>query len=72
MESFQEWLALFNAPKGGTWKGAWTQEESTRAFQNVRNFLQSLHLKITADEQINNQARYKRFVFDSIQALKAY
>ena len=41
--TIKEWAELFTTKN---WKGAWTKEESTRAFFNVRNFLRSLYLQV--------------------------
>jgi len=51
IEDIQEWLSSFTE----NWKGAWADEERTSAFFNVRNFLRSLYLQVTTEEELDSQ-----------------
>jgi len=68
----KKWLKSFLEPEEETWKNAWTKEESTRAFFNVRNFLRSLYLQIVTEEDLENQVQFQELVLDAIQSLKPY
>ena len=68
----QKWLKSFLAPNDGSWKGAWTNEESTRAYFNVRNFLRSLYIKATAAEDIPRQEELEKMILNAIQELKPF
>ena len=67
-----KWLKSFLMPEGGTWKGAWTKDESTRAFFNVRNFLRSLYLQVTTEEDFPKQDELGETILDAIQELRPY
>ena len=67
-ETVQEWLSSFT----GVWKGAWTDEERTRAFFNVRNFLRSLHLQVIAETDLSNQDKLEKMLLNTTQELKPY
>lgn len=66
--SVQEWLSNFT----GNWKGAWTKEESTRVFFNIRNFLRSLFLQVTTEKELPLQSELEQIVLDAIQNLRPY
>ena len=68
----QEWLESLINPKSGTWKGAWTKEESTHAFFNVRNFLRSLYLQVTTENNLPNQDELEKIILEAIQSLRPY
>jgi hypothetical protein len=72
LPTIKEWLNSLINPKPGTWKGAWTQEESTRAFFNVRNFLRSLYLQITTENEFPQQEELEQMLLETIQNLKPY
>ena len=68
----KEWLDSLTNPKNGSWKGAWTREESTRAFFNVRNFLRSLYLQVTTENDLPNQDESEKIILEAIQSLRPY
>lgn len=68
----QEWLESLINPKSGTWKGAWTKEDSTHAFFNVRNFLRSLYLQVTTENNLPNQDELEKIILEAIQSLRPY
>ena len=70
--TIKEWLDSLINPKSGSWKGAWTKEESTRAFFNVRNFLRSLYLQITTEKDIPNQNELEKIILEAVQILRPY
>jgi hypothetical protein len=72
LSAIEEWLNSLTNPESGSWKGAWTKEESTRAFFNIRNFLRSLYLKVTTEDEIPQREELKRMLLDAIQNLRAY
>jgi len=63
------WIASFTSPN---WKGAWTNEESTHAFFNVRNFLRSLYLQVATEENLPNHDELEKMFLDGIQKLRPY
>lgn len=67
-----EWLDSLTNPKSGTWKGAWTIEGTTYAFSNVRNFLRSLYLQVTTEENIPDQDKLEMTILEAIQNLRPY
>ena len=66
------WLDSLTNPKGGSWKGAWTREESTRAFFNVRNFLRSLYLQVKTEDNLPLQEELETMILDTVQNLRPY
>lgn len=68
----KEWLNSLTRPKVGSWKGAWTKGESTCAFFNVRNFLRSLYLQVTTEDEVPQQEELEQILSESIQNLKSY
>ena len=69
ISAFKEWRDVFTAHN---WKGAWTKEKSTRAFFNVRNFLRSLYLQVTTEEDLPNQDKLEKMLLNTIQELRPY
>ena len=67
--AIKEWAKSFTSRN---WKGAWTKEESTRAFFNVRNFLRSLYLQVTTEEGLSNQDELEKILLKTIQELRPY
>jgi len=63
--AIKEWLDSLTNPKSGSWIGAWTQEESTRAYFNIRNFLRSLYFQVTTDELGDT-------ILEAVQTLRPY
>ena len=67
--AIKEWAKSFTTQN---WKGAWTKEESTRAFFNVRNFLRSLYLQINTEGELTKKAELEKLIIDAIQNLRPY
>ena len=67
ISAIKEWLKSFTSPN---WKGAWTKEESTRAFFNVRNYLHSLYLQVTTGEGLPKQDELEKILLTTIQKLR--
>jgi hypothetical protein len=67
--AIKEWLRSFTSPN---WKGAWTKEESTCAFFNTRNFLRSLYLQVTTEENLPKQNELEKMLLNTIRKLKPY
>jgi len=67
--AIKEWLESFAAPE---WKGAWTDEERTRTFFNVRNFLRSLYLQVATKEELPNQDELENMLLNATQTLRPY
>jgi len=67
-----KWLKSFLKPDDGTWKGAWTKDGATRAFFNVRNFLRSLYLQVTTEEDFPKQDELGETILNAIQELRPY
>jgi len=70
--TIKEWLDSLINPGGGSWKGAWTKEESTRAFFNVRNFFRSLYLKVTTEDNLSKQDELEKIILEAIHNLRPY
>lgn len=70
--AIKKWLDSLTDPKNGSWKGAWTKENSTRAFFNTRNFLRSLYLQVTTEDEIPQQEELEQMLLEAIQNLRPY
>jgi len=72
VNSLRKWMKSFLDPSDGSWKGAWANEDSTRAFFNVRNFLRSLYLLVVIEEGFPLQEELEQMTLETIQILKPY
>lgn len=68
----KKWLGSFLKPEGNTWNDAWTMEESSRAFFNVRNFLRSLYLQVVTEDKLPLQELHERMILDTVQKLRPF
>ena len=68
----KKWLKSFLKPDSGSWNGAWTNEETARAYFNVRNFLRSLYLQVTTEEELPQKEELEAMVLESIQTLRPF
>jgi len=68
----KRWLNSFLKPESGSWKGAWTEEDATRAYFNVRNFLRSLYLQVTTEEELPLLEELETMILESIQNLRPF
>jgi hypothetical protein len=69
INSIKEWAKSFT---GSKWKGAWNEDGSSRAFFNVRNFLRSLYLQITIEDELPRKEEKEQILLDAIQNLRPY
>jgi hypothetical protein len=69
INSIKEWGKAFT---GSKWKGAWNGEGSSRAFFNVRNFLRSLYLQITTEDEIPRKEEKEQIFLDAIKNLRPF
>ena len=68
----KKWLSSFLNPDADSWKGAWLEEESARAFFNVRNFLRSLHLQVVTEDELPLQKELEKLVLETVKKLRPY
>jgi hypothetical protein len=55
------------------WKGAYTDEDRNRAFQNTRNLLRSIYLELKNNEgEMPKQDEYEKIFLEAIKDLKPY
>jgi len=55
------------------WKGAYTDKEQNRAFQNTRNLLRSIYLELkNAEREVPKQDEYENIFLASLKDLKPY
>ena len=66
-----DWLSKLTNPTDG-WKNAWTDEERTRAFFNVRNFLRSLALRVVATETLPHKEKLQGILLEAHANLRPY
>jgi hypothetical protein len=69
LKAIDEWLKSLLAPN---WEGAWTDEERTHAFFNLRNFLRSLYIRLTTDGDIPKEDGLSYQVLKIIHELKPF
>jgi hypothetical protein len=68
----KKWLHSILEPGDVPWKGAWTKEESTRAFFNARNFMRSLHLKVASEAELPAQQELEKILLEAVQNMRPY
>jgi hypothetical protein len=69
-EKVEAWAKSFTEQN---WKGAYTDEERNRAFQNTRNLLRSIYLELkTNEEEISKRDELENIFLATIKVLKAY
>jgi Protein of unknown function (DUF2785) len=54
------------------WKGAYTDEERNRAYQNTRNLLRSIYLELDSMESLPRQGELKKIFFEPLNQLKPF
>jgi hypothetical protein len=70
LKRVEDWAKSFIAQN---WKGAYTDEERNRAYQNTRNLLRSIYLGLKKDEEeMPNRTEFQNFFLDAIKTLKPY
>lgn len=68
MEPIQAWLAASTAD----WKGAWMDEERTRAYFNVRNLLRAVHIRILAAKDLPHKDELATLLLESITTMRPF
>ena len=68
----RRWQDSLIKPNDGSWKGAWTKEQTTRAFFNVRNFVRSLYLQVSTEDGFPLQEELEQMLLETIQNLRPY
>lgn len=72
MAFVKKWLAFFLEPDEKDRAVAWTKEESWHAFFNVRNFLRSLYLQVSTEDELPGQELHERMILETVQKLRPY
>lgn len=67
-DEIRVWLSSFT----DGWKGAWIEEERTRAFFNLRNFLRSLYLQVATEEELASKNKLEKMILNAIQGLRPW
>jgi hypothetical protein len=68
----QGWLKTLTAPSADGWKGAWSDEDRTCAYFNVRNFLRGLTLRTVAAEDLKHKDKLQSLLLEANANLKPY
>ncbi|MBK8821222.1 MAG: DUF2785 domain-containing protein [Anaerolineales bacterium] len=69
-EKVETWAKSFTDQN---WKGAYTDEERNRAFQNTRNFLRSIYLELKNDEdEMSKRDEFEKIFLEAIKHLRPY
>jgi hypothetical protein len=70
IEKVKSWALSFTEQN---WKGAYTDEERNRTFQNTRNLLRSIYLELKKDEEeMPKQAELENIFLETVKHLKPY
>ncbi len=73
LNQLEIWTRSFKEPDGKEWKGAYVDEERSRAFQNTRNLLRSIYLAlITQQVNLPDQEELSRLFLNTLTELKPY
>jgi hypothetical protein len=73
LNQLEIWTRSFKEPDGKDWKGAYVDEERSRAFQNTRNLLRSLYLALIAQqEDFPDRDELMRMFLNTLTELKHY
>ena len=68
IEQVQAWLATLIAD----WKGAWTDEDRTRAYSNVRNFMRSIYIRVLSTKGFPHQEKLAALLLESINTMRPF
>ncbi len=71
VDEVKVWIESLTKP-ADPWVGAWMDEERTRAFGNVRNFLRSLLLNILSSNDLSGKVELQTLIMDVTTALVPY
>jgi hypothetical protein len=73
LNQLEIWTRSFREPDGKDWKGAYVDEERSRAFQNTRNLLRSIYLALVAQsEDFPEREQLIRLFLNTLIDLKPY
>jgi hypothetical protein len=73
LNQLEAWTKSLTEPDGGNWKGAYTEEERNRAFQNTRNLLRSIYFGLIAQpEDFPDREALTRLSLNGIRELKPF
>jgi len=73
LNQLEIWTRSFREPDGKDWKGAYVEEERSRAFQNTRNLLRSIYLALIAQsEDFPEREELIRLFLNTLTDLKPY
>jgi hypothetical protein len=71
LNQMDTWKRSLLEPGGKSWKGAFLEEERTRAFQNTRNLLRSIYFQLIAQpEEFPEREGQTRLLLNTINSLK--
>lgn len=68
IEQVQFWLAALTSD----WKGAWTDEDGTRAYFNVRNLLRAVHIRVASAKDLPNKEELTSLLLESINTMRPF
>lgn len=69
IEKVETWAKSFTEQD---WKGAYTNEEQNRAYQNTRNLLRSVYLELKQAEGISKQDEFEKIFLEALTNLMPY
>lgn len=73
LNQLEIWTRSLREPDGKDWKGAYIDEERSRAFQNTRNLLRSIYLALVAQsEDFPEREELIRLFLNTLTDLKPY
>lgn len=73
LEEVKAWSKSFTQPDGKDWKGAFIDEERNRAFQNTRNLLRSIYLRLLLDQaDMPDREPLEKIFLDAVRELRPY
>ena len=68
VEQIQTWLVELTSD----WKGAWTNEERSRAFFNVRNLMRAVHIRTMSSKKLPHQDEIQASLLETIRSFRPY
>lgn len=72
-DKVEGWLKSLAEPDGGSWKGAYVEQEKARAYHNTRNLLRSVYLELVSETGSLPHGRdLTELVLKCLQVLRPY
>ena len=68
LKQTQPWLAALTA----NWKDAWTDEERTRAYFNVRNLLRAIHIRVASAKELPHKNELTCLLLEFITTMRPF